>query len=43
MQAASMQNYENEYVRSVGQGEARHKQLKGLELDGGQAYDRSSD
>jgi hypothetical protein len=31
------------YVRSIGQGEARHRKYKTLKLGGGQAYDRSSD
>jgi hypothetical protein len=33
----------NEHVRSIGKEEARHRKYKGLELGGGQAYDRSSD
>jgi hypothetical protein len=37
------QNYENEHVRGIGQGEARHRKYKRLKLGGGQAYDRSSD
>jgi hypothetical protein len=37
------QNHENEYVRGIGQGEARHRKYKRLKLGGGQAYDRSSD
>jgi hypothetical protein len=37
-------NHENDHVRSVGQGEARHRisVYKRLKL-GGQAYDRSGD
>jgi hypothetical protein len=34
-----MQNHENEHVRSIGQGEARHRKYKLLKLGGGQAYD----
>jgi hypothetical protein len=34
---------ENEHVRGIGQGEARHRKYKRLKLGGGQAYDRSSD
>jgi hypothetical protein len=33
----------NENVRTIGQGEARHRKYKRLKLGGGQAYDRSSD
>jgi hypothetical protein len=42
-QAEVQQNYENELVRSRGQGEARHRKYKRLKLGGGQDYDRSSD
>jgi hypothetical protein len=42
-QAEVIQNHENEHVRSVGQGEARHRKYKRLNLDGDQADDRSSD
>jgi hypothetical protein len=42
-QAEVIQNYENENVRNIGQGEARHRKYKRLKLGGGQAYDRSSD
>jgi hypothetical protein len=35
-------NHDNENVRNIGQGEARHRKCKRLKLDGGQAYDRSS-
>jgi hypothetical protein len=42
-QAGVIQNHENENVRNIGQGEARHKKYKRLKLGGGQAYDRSSD
>jgi hypothetical protein len=41
--AEVIQNHENEHVHSIGQGEARHRKYKRLKLDGGQAYDRSSD
>jgi hypothetical protein len=39
-QAEVIQNYENEHVRSIGQGEARQRKYKRLKLGGGQAYDR---
>jgi hypothetical protein len=42
-QAEVIQNHENEHVRGIGQGQARHKKYKRLELGGGQAYDCSSD
>jgi hypothetical protein len=42
-QAEVIQNHENEQVRGIGQGEARHRKYKRLKLGGGQAYDRSSD
>jgi hypothetical protein len=42
-QAAVILNHGNENVRYIGQGEARHRKYKRLELGGGQAYDRSSD
>jgi hypothetical protein len=42
-QAEVIQNLENEPVRGIGQGEARHRKYKRLKLGGGQAYDRSSD
>jgi hypothetical protein len=38
-----IQNHENEHVRSIKQGEARHRKDKRLKLGGGQAYDRPSD
>jgi hypothetical protein len=38
-----IRNHENEYVRRIGQGEARQRKYKGLNLGGDQAYDRSSD
>jgi hypothetical protein len=41
-QAEVIQNYENEHVCSIGQGEARHRKYKRLKLGGSQAYDRSS-
>jgi hypothetical protein len=37
-QAEVMQNHENANVRNIGQGEARHRNMRGL-LEGGQAYD----
>jgi hypothetical protein len=42
-QAKVIQNHENEYVRSIGQGEARHRKYKRLKLGGGQAFNHSSD
>jgi hypothetical protein len=42
-QAEVTQNQENEHVRGIGQGEARHRKYKRLKVGGGQAYDRSSD
>jgi hypothetical protein len=42
-QAEVMWNHENEHVRGIGQGEARHRKYKRLKLGGGQTYDRSSD
>jgi hypothetical protein len=41
-QSEVIQNYVNENVRNIGQGEARHRKYKRLKLGGGQAYDRSS-
>jgi hypothetical protein len=41
-QAEVIQNHENENVRYIGQGKARHKKYKRLKLGGGRAYDRSS-
>jgi hypothetical protein len=32
---------DNETVRSIGQGEARHRKYKRLKLGGGHLYDRS--
>jgi hypothetical protein len=42
-QAEVIQNHENDNVRNIGQGEARHRKYKRLKLGGGLAYDRSSD
>jgi hypothetical protein len=42
-QAEVIQNHENEHVRSIGQGEVRHRKYKRLKLGGSQAYDRWSD
>jgi hypothetical protein len=39
----NIQNYENENVRGIGEGEARLKKNKRPKLGGGQAYYRSSD
>jgi hypothetical protein len=41
-QAEVIQNHDSENVRTIGQGEARHRKYKRLKLGGGQAYDRSS-
>jgi hypothetical protein len=40
-QAEIIQNHENERIRSIGQGEPRHRKYKRLKLGGGQSYDRS--
>jgi hypothetical protein len=42
-QSDVIQNHENKYVRSIRQGEARHRRYIRLKLGGGQAYDRSCD
>jgi hypothetical protein len=42
-QAEVILNHDNENVRYIGQGEARHRKYKRFKLGGGQAYDRSSD
>jgi hypothetical protein len=42
-QAEVIPNHENENVRNIGQGEARHRIYKRLKLGGCQPYDRSSD
>jgi hypothetical protein len=42
LQSRALQS-EDENVRNIGQGEARHRKYKRLKLGGGQAYDRSSD
>jgi hypothetical protein len=42
-QAEVAQNHENENVRYIGQGEARHRKYKRLKLGGGHVYDCSSD
>jgi hypothetical protein len=39
-QAKAIQNHENEHIRGIGQGEAKHRKYKRLKLGGGQAYDR---
>jgi hypothetical protein len=41
-QAVVVQNHENEHIRSIGQGEARYRKYRRLNLGNGQAYDRSS-
>jgi hypothetical protein len=40
--AEVIQNYENECVHSVGQGESGYKKYKSLKLGYDQAYDHSS-
>jgi hypothetical protein len=42
-QAEVIQNHKNEHVRSIGQGEAKHRKYKMLNLGGVKKYDRSSD
>jgi hypothetical protein len=42
-QAEVIRNDENEHVRCIGQGEARHRKYKRLKLGGGETYGRSSD
>jgi hypothetical protein len=42
-QAEVVQNHENEHVRSIEQGKARHRKYKRLKFGGSQAYNRSSD
>jgi hypothetical protein len=41
-QAEDIQNHENENVRYIRQGEARHRKYKRLKLGGGHLYDCSS-
>jgi hypothetical protein len=41
-QAEVIQKHENENVRYIGQGEARHRKYKMLKLGGGHVYDCSS-
>jgi hypothetical protein len=36
-----IQNQDNENVRNIGQGEARHRKYKRLKLGGGHVYDHS--
>jgi hypothetical protein len=42
-QAEVIHNHENENVRYIRQGEARHRKYKRLKLGGGHVYDCSSD
>jgi hypothetical protein len=42
-QVEVIQNYENENVPYIGQGEARHRKYKKLKFGGGHVYDCSSD
>jgi len=41
-QAEVIQNYDNENVRRIESGEAKHRKYKRLKLGGGQSYDRSN-
>jgi hypothetical protein len=41
-QAEVIQNHEDENVRYIGQGEARHRKYKRLKLGGGHMYDCST-
>jgi hypothetical protein len=41
-QAEIIQNHDNENVRYIGQGEARHRKYKRIKLGGGHVHDRSS-
>jgi hypothetical protein len=41
-QAEVIQHHENENVRYIGQGEARHRKYKRIKLGGGHVYDCSS-
>jgi hypothetical protein len=43
LQAEIIQNHDNEFIRSIGQGEARHREYKKLKLGRGQAYGSSRD
>jgi uncharacterized pyridoxamine 5'-phosphate oxidase family protein len=38
-QAEVIRNHENYHVRTIGQGEPRHRKYQRLELCGGQVYD----
>jgi hypothetical protein len=40
-QAEVIQNHDNEHICTIGQGKARHRKYKRLELGGGKVYDRS--
>jgi hypothetical protein len=42
-QAEALQKHEDEHVRRIGEGEARHGKYKKLKLGGGHSYDASSD
>jgi hypothetical protein len=42
-QTEVLQNHVNGHVRSIEQGEARHRKYKRLKFGGGQTNDRSSD
>jgi hypothetical protein len=42
-QAEVISDHDNENVRNIGPGEARHRKYKRINLGGGQAYDRTSD
>jgi hypothetical protein len=42
-QAEVIRNHQNEHIRGIGQGEARHIKYQRLKLGGGEAYCGSSD
>jgi hypothetical protein len=42
-QAEVVKNHENPNVCDIGRNEAGQRKCRGLKLDGGEAYDRSSD
>jgi hypothetical protein len=42
-QAEVIQNHQNENVRNIGEGEARHRKYMRLKLGAGKAYDLSSE
>jgi hypothetical protein len=42
-QAQVNQHHENEHIRNIEQGKAKHRKCKRLKLGGSQAYDFQSD